>query len=170
MKHEQRSDRGLRRTLRGIPEWNVAVFALLLNFPWEVLQVPLFTGMADAPHVQVIEGCLQATLGDMVIMLIAYESVSFAAHGRLWISTSSGRQLALFTAIGVVIAAAIEWLATRGQWFQSWTYSLRLPVVPGVDIGLTPLAQWIVLPLVVAWFVRRQLAGGASCHDGWPQS
>lgn len=165
-----RSDGGLWRALPAIPEWNVAVFALLLNFPWEVLQAPLFTGMANAPHVQVIKGCLQATLGDMVIMLIAYESVSLMAHGRFWIVMPSGRQLALFTAIGVAITAAIEWLATCGQWFQSWTYSLHMPVVPGAGIGLAPLTQWIVLPLVVAWFVRRQLAGGASCRDEWPRS
>ena len=148
-----------------MPEWNVAVFALLLSFPWEVLQAPLFAGMANAPHVEVIKGCLQATLGDMVIMLIAYGSISLLARNRRWVLAPSRRQLALFIAIGVAITAAIEWLATRGHWVERWAYSQRMPVVPGVGIGLAPLVQWIVLPLLVVWFVRRQLAHGAAGHD-----
>ncbi len=168
MKGERRSGRGLWRALPAMPEWNVAVFALLLNFPWELLQVPLFAGMAGALHRQVIQGCLQATLGDAVIMLISYGVVSLTASDRHWMLKPSARQLALFIAIGVAITVAIEWLATRGHWVQGWSYSQQMPVVPGLGIGLAPLAQWIVLPLLVAWFVRRQLSGGAACRDERP--
>ena len=147
------------RFATGMPEFNVAVFALLLNFPWEVLQAPLFAGMADTPFVEVIAGCSQASLGDVVIMLLAYWSVAIAARSRRWVLTPSGRQMSLFIAIGVSITAVIEWLATSGRWLQSWTYSPSMPVVPGFGIGLAPLAQWVVVPLLVLWFVRRQGAG-----------
>ncbi len=40
----------------------------------------------------------------------------------------------------------------------SWNYLPTMPLVPGTDIGLVPLLQWIVLPLLTVWFVRRQLA------------
>ena len=146
------------RALARNPECNVAVFALLLNFPWEILQAPLFAGMGDTPYAEAIKGCSQATLGDAVIVLLAYWSVSVVARSRHWILAPSGRQLALFIAIGVSIAAVIEWLATRGHWVGSWTYSKEMPVLPGLGIGLSPLLQWLVLPLLVAWFVRRQLA------------
>ena len=151
------------RAVTGMPEWNVAIFALLLNFPWEVLQAPLFAGMAEAPFFEAIKGCSRGTLGDMVIMLIAYEGVSLVARRRDWVLAPDRRQLALFIAIGVSITAVIEGLATRGHWVQNWTYSPNMPVVPGVNIGVTPLLQWVVLPLLVIWFVRRQIqsqAGG----------
>ena len=157
------------RTLRavtGMPEWNVAIFALLLNFPWEVLQAPLFAGMAEAPFFEAIKGCSQGTLGDMVIMLIAYEGVSLVARSRAWVLTPSRRHLALFIAIGVSITAVIEGLATRGHWVQNWTYSPNMPVVPGVNIGVTPLLQWVVLPLLVVWFVRRQLQDHVGGRNG----
>ena len=144
---------------------NVAVFALLLSFPWEVLQAPLFAGMASTPYADVIKGCSQATLGDMAIMLIAYVAVSLVARSRRWALAPSGRQLALFSVSGVAITAAIEWLATRGHWVESWTYSPSMPVVPGVGIGLVPLLQWVVVPPVLVWFVRRQLAGQAEGRD-----
>lgn len=162
--HTFRCRRGGRtpRAVTGMPEWNVAIFALLLNFPWEVLQAPLFAGMAEAPFFEAIKGCSQGTLGDMVIMLIAYEAVSLVARSRDWVVTPGRRQLALFIAIGVSITAVIEGLATRGHWVQNWTYSPNMPLVPGVNIGVTPLLQWVVLPLLVIWFVRRQIQDHAA--------
>ena len=147
------------------PEFNVAVFALLLNFPWEILQVRLFAGMASAPYSEAIIGCLQATFGDLVIVLLAFEAVALAARNRRWVLAPSGRQLAVFVGIGVSITAVIEWLATNGHWVQSWTYSPAMPVLPQVGIGLSPLLQWVLVPLLLVWFVRRQLAGVAGCHD-----
>ena len=140
------------------PEFNVAAFALLLNFAWEILQAPLFVGMAEMPHAQVTKACLQATVGDALIMLLAYGVVAVVVHSRSWILASKGWQLSLFVAIGVSITAVIEWLATRGYWMASWNYLPTMPLVPGTDIGLVPLLQWIVLPLLTVWFARRQLA------------
>ena len=140
------------------PEFNVAAFALLLNFAWEILQAPLYEGMADMPHAEVTKACLQATVGDAVMMLLAYGVVAVAARSRMWMVAANGWQLALFIAVGVSITAGIEWLATRGYWISIWSYLPTMPLVPGTRIGLAPLLQWVVLPLLTVWFVRRQLA------------
>ena len=66
--------------------------------------------------------------------------------------------LTIFVAVGVAITTLIEWLALRGLWLGGWEYSSLMPVIPGIGVGLSPLAQWLVLPLLTAWFVRRQLA------------
>ena len=143
--------------VNGTPEFNVATFALLLNFAWEILQAPLYAGMAGLPHALVTKACLQATVGDMVIMLLAYGAVAAGARSRCWVVAASHWQLAWFVAIGVAITAGIEWLATRGHWVQSWNYLPAMPLVPGTGIGLAPLLQWVLLPLLTVWFVRRQL-------------
>ena len=159
-----RTERGGSRASRAVsavtdaPEFSVAIFALLLNFAWEILQAPLYAGMADMPHAQVTKVCLQATVGDAVIMLLAYGAVAAVARSRRWIVAASGWQLTLFITIGVSITAAIELLATRGQWFGNWSYLPTMPLLPGTRIGLAPLLQWVVLPLLTVWFVRRQLA------------
>lgn len=156
---EHRSS-GISRAVSAVtdtPEFNVAVFALLLNFAWEILQAPLYVGMAEMPHAQVTKACLQATVGDAVIMLLAYGVVAVVARSRRWIAAPNGWQLALFVVIGVSITAAIEWLATRGYWISSWNYLPTMPLVPSIGIGLVPLLQWAVLPLLTVWFVRRQL-------------
>lgn len=148
-----------------LPEFNVAVFALLLNYPWEFLQGPLFARMANAPHWEAIKACTRATLGDAIIMLLAFWTVSVFAHSRYWITAARASQLALFVLVGAGITVAIEWLVQQGLWIDDWRYSALMPVLPGIGVGLSPLLQWILLPPLTAWFVRRQMRGLADA-DG----
>lgn len=144
----------LRRVLEA-PEANVAVFAFLLDYPWEFLQVPLFRGMAAAPHWEAVKFCTGATLGDAVIAVVAFWGVAAAAGTRRWILRPSAAQVAGFVAIGLAITLALEWLATGP--LGRWEYAEAMPVVPLIGVGLAPALQWILLPPLVAWFVRRQL-------------
>ncbi|MBU8542042.1 MULTISPECIES: hypothetical protein [Falsiroseomonas] len=133
----------------------MAVFAFLLNYPWEFLQVPLFRGMATASHWEAIRICTSATLGDAVIAVIAFWGVAAATRTRRWILAPSVGQLAGFVAIGVAITLVLEWLATGP--LERWEYAEAMPLVPLLGVGLSPVLQWILLPPLVAWFVRRQL-------------
>jgi len=163
MKRIKRLGAKIRRHLgviTAMPELNVVVFALLLNFPWEMLQAPLYVGMAQAPHVQAVRACLQATLGDALIMGLAHGTVALATRNRHWIASASNWQRVGFTGVGVAVTAIIEGLAIRGYWTASWTYLPAMPLIPGTGVGLVPLLQWVVLPLLTVWFVRRQLGQG----------
>lgn len=155
----------LLRTVTATPEFNLAVLALLFNFPWEVLQAPLFEGMAAAPHAIVISACLQATLGDAMIVLLAHASVAVATRRRHWMLALSRREVAGFVAVGIAITTVIEWLATRGHWAQTWAYSSAMPLVPGIGVGLSPLLQWVIVPLIMLWFAHRQSAHAGVVDD-----
>lgn len=140
------------------PETNILIFAFLLNYPWEFLQAPFFEGMAVASHWDAVKVCTRATFGDAVIMLIAYWSVAVAASDRWWFRAPSRVQMLGFIAAGVIITVAIEHFATQSMdqaW--GWRYADTMPTIPVVGVGLTPLLQWILLPPLAIWFVRRQL-------------
>ena len=49
---------------------------------------------------------------------------------------------------GSLIIAVIEWLAMRGHWMQGWNYLPAMPLLPGTGIGVAPLLQWVLLPLL----------------------
>lgn len=70
-----------------LPEFNVVVFAFLLNFPWEILQGPLYAGMTTAPHWQASLVCVWATLGDAALTTAAYWVVALGSGGRNWIAS-----------------------------------------------------------------------------------
>ena len=159
MKWKGASLRAAVRALVTGPEVTVGIFALLLNFPWEILQAPLFADMRSLPHATATMACLQATFGDMVIMLLAHAVVAIQARNRRWMLATNGKQLMLFVAVGLSITVLIEWLATRGLWLSNWSYSPAMPLLPGTDIGLVPMLQWLLLPLLTVWFTARQLSG-----------
>lgn len=139
-----------------MPEPNIALFAFLLNFVWEMLQVPFFVAMPEMPHWQAVLVCARATVGDVEISLVAFWLVAaFAASGRRWVLRPGRRQIAIFVAAGVVVTVVLEMAATR-VWHR-WAYSRLMPVLPMLDVGLVPILQWIVVPPLVVWLVRRQL-------------
>lgn len=156
------SIRAAVRELVESPEATVGIFALLLNFPWEMLQAPLFADMRSSPHATATMACLQATLGDLVIMLSAHGVVAIRTRDRRWMVAASGVQLMLFVGVGMSITVLIEWLATRGLWISHWTYAATMPLLPGTGIGLLPMLQWLLLPLLTVWFARRQLSGSTT--------
>lgn len=138
-----------------VPEVNVAIFALLLNYPWEFLQVPFYRDMADERHWDAVLFCSQAAIGDAAIALVAFWSVGMVAGTRSWILRPTTRHVAGFAAAGVTITLVIEWLATGV--LDRWEYSDAMPELPILGTGLLPVLQWIVLSPLIVWFVRRQL-------------
>ena len=146
------------RQIVDLPEMNFFAFAVLLNFPWEFLQVPLFEGMADASHWDAIRICTRATLGDGLIMLVAYWVTAAAWRDRRWFLHPRPIWLVAFVGVGVAVTVSLEQLALvsdRPDW--GWRYAESMPVIPIVGIGLSPILQWLLLPLLVVWLVRRQL-------------
>ena len=147
----------LRNALRW-PELALAGFAFLLNFPWEIIQSPLFEGMASMPHGKAVQYCTRAAFGDVGIMLVAFWAVAAASgRGRRWLQQAGQMPIALFTAIGVLITTVIEMLATSGRWLEGWTYSADMPVLWGINVGVAPILQWIILPPAAVLLARRQL-------------
>jgi hypothetical protein len=142
------------------PEANVALFAFLLHYPWEFLQVPFFADMTMAPHWDAVKFCTRATLGDVGITLVAFWGTAVAARSRDWIRHPRRTTTTAFVVIGMVITIVSERLATGP--LGRWTYSELMPVVPVLGVGLVPVIQWLVLPLALVWLVRRQLAGAAN--------
>lgn len=59
----------------------------------------------------------------------------------------------------MLITVVFEELATGP--LNLWEYTDAMPVLPMLGTGLAPVAQWIILPLLQFWFVRRQLLGGS---------
>jgi hypothetical protein len=142
------------------PEANVALFAFLVHYPWEFLQVPFFEGMATAPHWEAVRFCTRATAGDAGIALVAFWGAAALVGSRRWIRKPQRIATTTFIAIGIAVTIVFERLATGP--LGRWDYSELMPVLPVLEVGMVPLAQWLILPWAILWLVRRQLAGAAT--------
>lgn len=145
------------------PEFNVALFALLLNFPWEFMQVPLFAEMPAMAHWDAILFCTRAALGDVLIALVAFWGVAALRRQRGWLLCPDARAVLGFVAVGIAITIGLEWHATALH--QRWQYAEGMPTLPLLGTGLMPLLQWLLLPPLVAWLARRQIVGEACLQN-----
>lgn len=144
---------------RSIADWpaaNIAVFSFLLHFPWEMWQTPFYRGAASAPHGPAVWRCTLHAVGDAAIAVLCFLLVAGAVGSFAWPRSPGRKEIVLFTLFSLGIAVVVEWLATGP--LQRWGYADRMPILPAVRAGLLPILQWTILPPLVVWIVRWQLA------------
>lgn len=123
---------------------------LLGNLAWELGQLPLYTLWQTGSAGEIGLAVLHCTVGDVLIAGAALLGSLVVTGGADWPRTGFGPVAAITLIAGIGVTATIEHLSTtRGI----WTYSDLMPVVPGTGIGIAPLMQWIVVPVLAFVFV-----------------
>ncbi len=122
----------------------VAVIAFSLNFIWEVGQGWLYKDFEyDWQH---ISFCALASIADMLMVLILLFGFSLVYKNVFWTSAIGISKILPLILIGSAGAIFGEiWHTSRGD----WAYAEAMPVVPWVNVGLSPLLQFAVLPYLI---------------------
>lgn len=123
------------------------IFAVgaLVNYPWELAQAPLYAGMGDIRAN--LWHCLLSSIGDGVLLLLLF-AVGLIVFRRMdWFERPGARGYLVMLAAGLVIAVGVEWFAVYVV--QHWAYTNQMPRLPGLDIGIVPVAQMLILPPLV---------------------
>lgn len=132
------------------------VVSVVLNYFWEIGQGFLFVGMGNWENIW--WHCFVASLGDGLIVC-AIHAVGWSFFRRAdWFIHPRLKGYAVMLMTGLIIAVAIEWLAAHV--LKRWTYTPDmpvLPVLPGVNIGITPLLQMLILPPLIFYIVAQAL-------------
>jgi len=134
-----------------------AAILFFLHFAWEMLQTPFFAGMSERAHWPATIRCLQATLGDVVMGTFAFMCAAVCADTRFWFQKPDRLAIIVYLGVGLLLTTALEWSAIN--WSARWAYAPSMPVLPGLGVGLVPLAQWLVVPLAGLAVLRRLFSG-----------
>lgn len=121
------------------------------NIVWECFQLPLYTLWKTGSAAQITYAVLHCTGGDLLV-------AGATVVGSLLLLGTADWPRARFLPVaaatlisGIGATAYSEHLNTvRGN----WTYSDLMPMLPGTGVGLAPLAQWIVIPVLAFVFAR----------------
>lgn len=123
------------------------LLAVAFNYPWELAQAPLYVGMdslwTTLPH------CFVASIGDGFLVLL------IAGTGRVvlgdwdWFGHPGARGYVLMATVGLLIGVGVELAAVHVA--ERWSYTARMPRLPGIDVGILPVAQMLVLPPLILW-------------------
>lgn len=137
-----------------VPLAGYLAVSAVAHLAWEAAHVRLYTLWRDGTVGEIRFAVLHCTGGDAMIAS-AVLLLAWLVLGRPSASRAAVRRLApLVLLLGLGYTAFSEWynIAVRG----SWAYTTAMPLIPGTGLGLTPMLQWIVVPLLalgsLAWF------------------
>lgn len=140
--------------------WQFIVLAYLpllaaLNLFWEMAQLPLYTIWSEASMSAIAFAVAHCTAGDVMIgggaLFVALVATRAGPINQWkWLRIGLGVSF-----IGLTYTALSEWMNTAVK--SSWEYSALMPTlaVHGVQIGLSPLAQWLIVPPFALLLARR---------------
>ena len=129
----------------------IFLVAVALNYPWELAHGPLFVGMdsfrAMGWH------CFVAALGDGVLVWIIHATGCAAFQRADWFERPGLAGYAVMLGMGLALAVGVEWIAVHT--LHRWAYTARMPLIPGLGIGVTPVLQMLVLPPLVFYLAAK---------------
>lgn len=148
--------------LSTVPDWPRALRVYLSviavgDLGWETAHLPLYTLWISGTMQQKTFAVLHCTAGDLLIALSCLTAALISVGHRAW-PLKASRSVTLVTIIlGVSYTIFSEWLNIVVR--QSWAYSDLMPVVPLIGAGLSPLLQWVFVPLAALTLAARAASG-----------
>ena len=145
--YRDRDARGL--IVRGYLPWLAG-----LNLAWEMMQLPLYTLWAEATPGSIAFAVAHCTLGDVLIGSAALVLALILGREEALARWRWRRIISLMVLLAAGYTLSSEWLNTT---LLRWTYSALMPTfqLAGVQIGLSPVLQWLVIPPLALYLARR---------------
>lgn len=131
----------------------VFIMAVLLNLPWEIAEFSLYT--CPERGWRMVGRSVVASLGDGVLVLLVMGAGALVFGGSQWFIDPGLPEYAVMLGSGAAIAVTMEWVAVHR--IKRWAYGARMPLLPGIKVGVVPVAQMVVLPPLVFWAAARTL-------------
>ncbi len=125
----------------------MAVISFILNEFWELVQMPLY----EQPIYKMghIAFCTLGALADMIMVLLLYVCFGVLYKKAFWVWQSNWVKILVVMLTGAAGAVLSE---KRHLLIGSWAYNQSMPIVPFVNVGLSPVLQFFLLP-VISYFL-----------------
>jgi hypothetical protein len=148
-------------TLREILRLLLIVFDI--SALWEIVQTPLYvsttilfgdtvSSLSNSRYWLIL---LLATLGDVMYIGCIYLVITLVERNFSWIKHPlRSHSIFLIILIGLMLATGIEW---RGLSEGRWIYSMAMPIVPYIGVGLSPFVQLSTTAIITIVLFRRYI-------------
>jgi len=122
------------------------------DLAWEFAHMPLYSIWRKGTAVDIVFAAVHCTGGDIIIALCSLTIALLAVGSGEWPAARFRAVAALTVIMGIAYTTFSEYLNIVVR--AAWAYSDLMPVltISGFQVGLSPLLQWVVVPLVAsAW-------------------
>lgn len=129
----------------------ILFLGFILNLTWEVGHSLLYAWnpvISDyIPHI------LFMSLKDAIVVLCIYWLVALALQKTDWIFDADIKDYLFAAFLGLMYAFGIEFHALQTG---RWQYNELMPMLPIVNIGITPLLQMTILPSAIFYITLKK--------------
>jgi len=136
--------------LRGLRAYLAA--SIMLHGVWETLQLPLYTIWYQEPWSKQLFAVVHCTLGDAIIAAVTLMLALVLAGYPYWPERGLLGTVLITIFVGLGFTVYSEYMNVKVR--ASWAYAPAMPIVPPLGTGLSPLLQWIAVPLMAFGIMR----------------
>ncbi|MDZ7846505.1 MAG: hypothetical protein U5L96_06925 [Owenweeksia sp.] len=126
--------------------------AFFLNWGWEVAQGPLYQDFDYNPVS--ISFCALASVADMLMVYVLLFGFGLIYKDVYWLQKLTGARIFLLVLVGGTGAILAEIRHTSSG---NWYYADAMPLLPMVGVGLSPVLQFTLLPVLIFWLTGKLL-------------
>ena len=124
--------------------FTITILAFLLNFVWELIQIPLYRNSSyDIDHILF---CALASIADTIMVLLIYSGLAVIFKDLFWVNHLRLIRIVIVVLIGGTGAVLSE---MRHLSSGSWAYDDSMPIIPVFNVGIAPLLQFMILPVLI---------------------
>ena len=127
-----------------------SALAFVVSLAWEIGHVRLYTIWTEADGLLIAWSIFHCSLGDVLIALATFALAGLALWSVHWPISRPwlGGAIAVIGAMSFTAWSELHNVYHTG----GWSYTSDMPTIYGV--GLSPLLQWLVVPLVLVLAYR----------------
>lgn len=115
--------------------------------------MPFFRFTAEQSYTAMNWMCTRASIGDGLISVLAYLTVRYRDDAPDWYRSPGKSQYVVYLSVGVLLTIVLEWINI--YLLGRWDYSPLMPVIPGINVGIIPVLQWLIVPLVLLYVLNQ---------------
>ncbi len=133
-------------------------FIIALHLIWEAAQLPLYTIWRTGTPRGIAFAVIHCTIGDLMITTLSLVLALMCFGGPAWPRERFTQVMVATLVTGIGYTVYSEYLNTAVR--KTWSYSDLMPTLPPFGTGLSPLLQWIVVPMLgfaAIWLWRRRI-------------
>jgi len=121
-----------------------------LNFIWENLHSILYTNVNKPMHI--LPYHLLATISDVIAILFFYWLMAQIHKSQSWIHNLNFKDALWLLLFGGILGILLEIFFVK---LKLWSYNPNMPIIPGIDVGLSPVLQMMFLPLLTFYLTKK---------------
>lgn len=129
---------------------SIFLLAFVCNMIWEMFHMLLYkNNLYNGKHIFI---CALASIADALMVLLIYFLFALIFKNPLWAKSLTASKIIMLVFIGGIGATISETIHLS---VGNWNYAASMPIVPIINVGLSPILQFMLLPAIIYYLSFR---------------